>query len=95
MRGTSPRSARHPGRGRAPVTVSGTGETEVDALRDHHDRLRGVPKPDGGRMDELRRRARLAYLEGAEEQSRQTLGRGLTADETKRVFARLPRGWER
>lgn len=43
------------GRGRPPVTVSGTGETEDDALRDLDDRLRGVPRPDGVRRDELER----------------------------------------
>jgi hypothetical protein len=45
----------HPGRGKAPVTGSGTGEDEAAALRDLDDRLRGVPKPDGTRLDELRR----------------------------------------
>jgi hypothetical protein len=33
----------HPGRGKAPVTVSGTGEDEAAALHDLNDRLRGVP----------------------------------------------------
>jgi hypothetical protein len=51
----------HPGRGKHPQTVTGTGEDETAALRDLDDRLRGVPKPDGGRMDEMRRRMRLAY----------------------------------
>lgn len=37
------------------------------ALRDLDDRLRGVPKPDGGRLEELRRRLRQAYFEAAEE----------------------------
>jgi hypothetical protein len=50
----------HPGRGKAPVTVSGTGEDEAAALRDLDDRLRGVPKPDGTQLDELRRRLRFA-----------------------------------
>jgi len=57
----------HPGRGKAPATVSGTGEDETAALRDLDDRLRGVPKPGSTRLDELRRRMRLAYIEGAEE----------------------------
>jgi hypothetical protein len=50
----------HPGRGKAPVTVSGTGDNEIAALRDLDGCLRGVPHPDGGRLDELRRRLRLA-----------------------------------
>jgi hypothetical protein len=54
----------HHGRGKAPVTVSGTGEDEAAALRDLDDRLRGVPKPDETRLDELRRRLRFAYVEG-------------------------------
>ena len=66
------------------MTVSGTGEDETTALRDLDDRLRGVPKPDGGRIDELRRRLRLAYIKGPEDWSRehaarvsrQTNGRG-------------------
>lgn len=43
----------HPGRGKAPQTVTGTGEDETAALRDLDARLRGVPQPDGGRMNEL------------------------------------------
>jgi hypothetical protein len=64
----------HPGRGKAPVTVSGTGEDETAALRDLDDLLRGVPKPDGTRLDELRQRLRLAYVDGAEEWAGRTLG---------------------
>jgi hypothetical protein len=48
------------------MAVAGTGEDETAALRDLDDRLRGVPKPDGTRLDELRRRLRLAYMGGAE-----------------------------
>src|SRR6478736_305954 len=58
-----------------PRTVQGTGETETAALRDLDDRLRGVPKPDGTRMEERERRFRLTYLAGAEESSRERLGR--------------------
>jgi hypothetical protein len=78
----------HPGRGKAPVTVSGTGEEEAAALRDLDDRLRGVPKPAGGRMDELRRRLRLAYVEGAESWALENRGRGFDRDELGRVIAR-------
>ena len=57
----------HPGRGKMPQTVTGTGEDEVAALRALDNRLRGVPQPNGSEMDFLRRRLRLAYLEGAED----------------------------
>jgi hypothetical protein len=77
--------APHPGRGRIPVTVSGTGDDEVAALHDLDDRLRGVPKPDGTRLDELRRRARLAYVQGAHE-----TWPDMTADELGRVIDRAP-----
>jgi hypothetical protein len=79
----------HPGRGKIPQSVSGTGEDETAAVRDLGDRLRGVPKPDGGRMDVLRRRLRLAYVEGAETWTRENVGRGLKADELGRVIARF------
>jgi hypothetical protein len=65
---------RTTGRGKLPQTVTGTGEDEIAALRDLDDRLRDVPQPDGSQMDELRRRLRLAYVEGAEEWSRRELG---------------------
>ena len=75
----------HPGRGKVPVTVTGTGEDETAALRDLDDRLRGVPRPDGGRMDELRRRARLEFVAGAQEQ-----WPDMTADDLERVIRRAP-----
>jgi hypothetical protein len=40
-------------------------------------------------MAERERRFRLAYLEGAEEQSRDTFGGGLTGDEIERVIRRF------
>jgi hypothetical protein len=80
----------HPGRGKAPVTVSGTGPDDVAALRDLDDRLRGVPKPDGTRMDQLRRRLRLAYVEGAGEEMQERAGRAPTADELDRILGRYP-----
>jgi hypothetical protein len=67
--------APHPGRGKAPQTVVGTGEDETAALRDLDDRLRDVPKPDGGRMDALRARLRLACVDGAEDWTRENVGR--------------------
>jgi hypothetical protein len=80
----------HPGRGKTPTTVSGTGVDEVAALSDLDDRLRGVPKPNGTQMDELRRRIRLAYLEGAEDEWRRSEGRQLTAEEQERVLRQYP-----
>ena len=65
-----------PGRGKPPVTVTGTGPDEAAALRALDDRLRGVPQPDGSRMAELERRFRQAYLAGAEGSSRETSGAG-------------------
>ena len=70
--------------------MTGTGVDEVAALRDLDDRLRGVPKPDGGRLEELNRRLRQAYVAGAEEESRQQEGRGLTAEELERVLPHYP-----
>jgi hypothetical protein len=80
----------HPGRGKMPVAVSGTGEDEIAALRDLDGHLRGVPRPDGSRLDELRRRARLAYVQGAEETWRDLVGHPATAAELKRVVDRFP-----
>ena len=49
-----------PGRGEAKQTVTGTGATEVAALRDLDTRLRGLPKPNRDRVEELRRQLRMA-----------------------------------
>ncbi len=48
-----------------------------------------MPKLDGNQMDFLRRRLRLAYVEGAETWARENVGRGLNADELGRVIARF------
>jgi hypothetical protein len=42
------------------------------------------------RRAELNRRLRIEFVEGAEERSRRELGRGLTADELRRVPRRYP-----
>jgi hypothetical protein len=42
------------------------------------------------RRADLNRRLRLAFVAGAEERSRETTGRGLTADELERVLRRYP-----
>jgi hypothetical protein len=76
------------GRRQAPPGVSGTGEDEAAALRDLNDRLRGVPKPNTARMDQLRRQLPMEYLDGAESVSRDNVGRGLTGDELGRMIER-------
>ena len=73
----------HGRHGGPPISVTGIGEDEVAALRDLNDRLRGVPQPDGSRMDQLWRRARLAYVQGAQE-----TWPDMTADELGRVVTR-------
>jgi hypothetical protein len=80
---------RTTGRGKIPRSVSGRGSSEAAALRDLDDRLRGVPKPDGTRLDQLRRRLRFAYVEGAEEWTRENVGRVMTGEELGRVMGRF------
>lgn len=87
------RSVVH-GRRKPPQTVTGPGPDEVAALCALDDRLRGVPQPDGSRMAERERRIRLAYIEGAEEWSRERIGRGLTESELEGVVRRS-RAWRR
>ena len=79
-----------PGRGKVPKVATGTGEDEVAALRDLDDHLRGVPRPDCGRMEELNRHLRRAFVTGTEADSLKRLGRGLTADELERALRRYP-----
>ena len=79
-----------PGRGKAPQVATGTGEDEVAALRDLDLRLRGIPRLDGGRLEELNRRLRQAFVAGAEADSRRRLERGMTADELDGVLRRYP-----
>jgi hypothetical protein len=79
---------RTTGRGKLPQTVTGTGEDDIAALRDLDDRLRGVPQPDGSQMDELRRRLRFAYAQGADEWSPRALGARAHRDELERVTRR-------
>jgi hypothetical protein len=78
----------HPGRGRTPQTVTGTGDDETDALRDLDGTLRGQKPADGSYLEELRKRLRLAYVHGAEEWTRENVGRGMTGDELGRVIGR-------
>lgn len=78
----------HPGRGRIPESVAGFGEGEVAAVRDLDARLRGEYSEGPRRLDELRRRLRLAYVDGAEAWTQETLGRSLDPDELVRVVER-------
>jgi len=77
-------------RTKRPHTVQGTGDTENAALRTLDDRLRGVPQPNGSVMEARERRIRLAYLQGAEEWSRENSGRPLTEDQLEGVIRRFP-----
>jgi hypothetical protein len=70
----------HPGRGKAPVTVSGTGEDEIAALSAFDARLRGR-EDAGGNLGALRRRLRIAYVSGAEECTRENVGRQMSGQE--------------
>ena len=65
--------------------LRGDGEDEVAALTDLALRLRELR--DAERRMALEEKARAAYLHGAEEHSRRTLGRPLTQDELDRVLA--------
>ena len=51
---------------------------------------RHVAGADDDRRARLNLRLRRAFLEGAEEDSRRRLGRGLTAEELERVLRRYP-----
>jgi hypothetical protein len=79
------RGETHGRHGDPPITATGFGKDEKAALRDLDHRLRGVPQPDGSRLEELRRRARLAYFQGAVDRCPE-----MTAAELERVIARAP-----
>lgn len=80
----------HPGRGKLPVYVTGFGENELEAVRDLDARLRGERNEGPRKLDELRARLRLAYLEGAEEWAQRELDRPLEREEQRGVIARFP-----
>jgi hypothetical protein len=80
----------HPGRGRLPVFVNGFGQDELEAVRDLDARLRGERAEGPRKLDELRARLRLAYVDGAEEWARAELGRPLARGELERVVERFP-----
>ena len=74
--------------GEAAQSVTGRADTEAAALRDLGHRLDALPRPNRGRIDELRHQLRMAYVEGAEALSRETLNRGLTPAELARIIQR-------
>jgi hypothetical protein len=80
------RSPKYAGRLRPPAVVTGAGEDELAALTDLALKLQELRNVE--RKMSLEERARAAYLQGAEEHSRATLGRGLTPDELRRVLER-------
>ena len=47
---------------------------------------------DEARLAARERRVRLAFVRGAEQQSRRAMGRPLTEDELRRIIARFPVG---
>jgi hypothetical protein len=83
--------SRHPGRGKMPVTMSGSGQDEIAALVDLHGRLTGADRPveDPAKRALLNRRLRLAFYRGAEEEAT-SAGRPMDGDELARVLRRYP-----
>ena len=55
---------RHPGRGKQPETITGTGEDELAAMIDLRIRLDERRRDD--KLAEIDRRGRAAFLDGAE-----------------------------
>ena len=78
------------GRGKIPTSVTGFGANELEAVRDLDARLRGERSEGPRKLDELRARLRLTYLDGAEDWARAELGRPLSTDELTRVIERFP-----
>ena len=77
----------HPGRGKHPETITGTGEDELAAMID----LPSASTNAAGRQARGDRPPRpCAFLEGVEAQSRAAEGRPLTADELERITKRYP-----
>jgi hypothetical protein len=79
----------HPGRGKLPVYCTGFGADQLEAVRDLDARLRGERSEGPRKLDELRARLRLAYLQGAEEWSRGESGRALSQDQLAGVIRRF------
>ena len=78
----------HPGRGKHPETITGTGEDELAAMTDL--RIQLDERRRNAKLADIDRRGRAAFLEGAEAQSQAAEGRALTNDELARVTRRYP-----
>lgn len=78
----------HPGRGKAPETLRGTGEDELTAMTDL--RIQLDERHDDDKLAEIERRGRAAFLEGAEARSEAVEGLPLTTAELERVTKRYP-----
>ena len=72
------------GTGDPPGSVTGIGDSQMAALRDLDQRLRCVGRPSRSRLEEFRHQLRMAYVDGAEAFSRETLERGLTSSSVTR-----------
>jgi hypothetical protein len=68
----------------------GDGHVPASGRRNLADMARETERDKAARRAELNRRLRIEFVEGAEERSRRELGRGLTADELRRVLRRYP-----
>ena len=78
----------HPGRGKMPETITGTGEDELAAMIDL--RIRLAERRRDEKLAEIDRRGRAAFLDGAERGLVASWVDGLTADEFERVRSRYP-----
>ena len=78
----------HPGRGKFPETITGTGKDELAAIVELAIRLDERRRDD--KLADIHRRGHAAFLDGAEERSRTVEGRPLTANELERVTKRYP-----
>ena len=65
----------HPGRGKMPRTITGTGEDELAAMTDL--RIRLDERRHAAKLEAIDRRGRAAFLEGAEARSQAAEGRPL------------------
>lgn len=74
-------------RGQPPNCIEASGEDEIAALS--YLAVKLAESKTAGRMEELRRRLRLAYLSSAEEWSRVHVGRPLSGDEQRRLIEDL------
>ena len=82
------RSPKPVGRLSRPDYLIADGEDELHALTELALKLDAIRRAD--RLAAIEERARLAFVAGAEEESRRSHRRGLTADELEAALARFP-----